>query len=167
MEELNKTSHMTFANVQYNRAQLLQDLRNLSVDDQLAVLWYAYEIIGDSVTPGGSKAAGFEIAQSLVDRLKQMNEDDQLQVQRDIAGRADTRISREYGSASPSTKLAFWYLTAKEMEAGNLVQVPSDYQIANKAQDFLNQFKQLDFEQQIDLMRESVTPMGVADGVEP
>lgn len=158
---------MTFANLQYDRARFLQNLQNLSVDDQLAVLWYAYEEIGDSLSPGGTKAAGFDIAQALVDRMKKMNEDDQLQTQRDIADRADTAISREYGAGSPSTKLAFWYLTAKEMEAGNLVEVPSDYQIAKKAQDFLNEFKQLEFEQQIDLIKAAVEPMGVADGVTP
>jgi hypothetical protein len=158
---------MTFANVEYNRDQYLNNLQSLSVDDQLAVLWYAYEAIGDSITPGGPKAAGFEIAQGLVDRMKNMSEEDQLQVQRDVAGRADTTVSREYGSASPSTKLAFWYLTAKETAAGNLVQVPADYQIADNAQEFLNQLKGLNFEQQIDLIKEAVIPMGIADSVTP
>lgn len=158
---------MTFANVQYNRDQLLQNLQNLSVDDQLAALWYAYEIVGDSIQPGGPKAAGFDIAQSLVNQMKKRSEEEQLQIQRDIVGRVDTALSREYGSNSNSTKLAFWYIAAQETEAGNLVPVPEDYEISSQGEDLLDRFEDLEFDQQIDFIGKAVLGMGVADSVQP
>ena len=49
--------------------------------------------------------------------------------QRDIAGKADTRLSRQYGSLSPETKLAFWYLLAQGMESGTIIPMPPNYEL--------------------------------------
>ncbi|HEY9893147.1 MAG TPA: orange carotenoid protein N-terminal domain-containing protein [Candidatus Sericytochromatia bacterium] len=134
--------------------------KGLSVDDQLGLLWFVYTKIGSSVTPAAPGAAGSEIAQGLFNQVKPLSHDEQLQVQRDIASNADTLISREYGSLSPETKLAFWYFLAQGMESGTIIPMPPDYELPQQAKDLLTQIEGMEFSQQIDFLRGAVLPMG-------
>ena len=137
-----------------------QALKALSVDDQLGLLWFVYTKIGSSVTPAAPGASGSEIAQGLFNQVKELSHDEQLQVQRDIASNADTQISREYGSLSPETKLAFWYFLAQGMENGTIIPVPPDYELPQEGKDLLAQIEAMNFQQQIDFLRGAVLPMG-------
>jgi hypothetical protein len=134
--------------------------KGLSVDDQLGLLWFVYTKIGSSVTPAAPGAAGSEIAQGLFNQVKELSHEEQLQVQRDIASNADTLISREYGSLSPETKLAFWYFLAQGMENGTIIPVPPDYELPQEGKDLLARIESMDFQQQIDFLRGAVLPMG-------
>jgi hypothetical protein len=135
-------------------------LKSLSVDDQLGLLWFVYTKMGSSVTPAAPGASGSEIAEGLFNQVKALPHEEQLQVQRDIASNADTLISREYGSLSPETKLAFWYFLAQGMENGTIIPMPPNYELPQAGKDLLAQIEGMDFQQQIDFLRGAVLPMG-------
>ncbi len=152
---------MTFTNIQNNQAQAVNKFQQFSPDDQLALLWYFYEEIGESVTPkGGPDTAGFNIAESLYHQIQQMSPEQQLQVQREIVSRQESQISQTYGNLNSSTKLALWYLLAQGIEENSIIDVPSDYSASQPAQSFLNEFKQLDFNDQVTFLRSAVLAMG-------
>jgi hypothetical protein len=46
------------------------------------------------------------------------------------------------------------------MESATIVPMPPDYKLPANAEDLLNQIKGLDFNQQITLFRDIVSPMG-------
>lgn len=152
---------MTFTNIQNNQAEAVERFQRLSGDDQLALLWYVYQEIGSDITPkGGTDTSGFEIAQGLYDRIKGKSQDEQLQIQRDIATRKKTDFSQTYGNLNSSTKLALWYLLAQGIDAGEIVPVPGDYQLSKEGQEFLNAVKKIDFNGQVTFLRSAVLPMG-------
>ena len=136
------------------------DIQSLSVDDQLGLLWFVYTEMGKSITPAAPGASGSDIAQGLFDRVKGLPHEEQLQVMRDIASKANTEISRIYGSLSPEPKLAFWYFLAVGMDEGTIIPVPSDYQLPEAGQALLGKIQGMDFQQQIDFLRGTVLEMG-------
>lgn len=79
---------------------------------------------------------------------------------RDIASKADTRISREYGSLSANTKLAFWYRLAQGMDIGTIIGIPADYKMTEEADRLLGAIETMDFEQQITVLRNAALDMG-------
>ena len=135
-------------------------LKSLSVDDQLGFLWFVYTKLGSSITPAAPGASGSDIAQGLFNQVKALPHQEQLQVQRDIASKANTQISREYGSLSPETKLAFWYFLAQGMENGTIIPMPPDYELPQEGKDLLAQIEAMEFQQQIDFLRGAVLVMG-------
>lgn len=150
---------MTFTtNSAYDQGKA--DIKTLSVDDQLGLLWFVYTEMGKSITPAAPGAAGSEIAQGLFDRVKELPQEEQLQVMRDIASKANTEISRIYGSMSPETKLAFWYFLAVGMDEGTIIPVPPDYQLPEAGKALLGKIEGMDFQQQIDFLRGTVLEMG-------
>lgn len=151
---------MPTINLQDDVSQGLQAFRSLSVDDQLALLWFVYTKMGDSITPAAPGRAGEEIAASLYEQVKAMSHEEQLQVQRDLLQGKDTQISREYGSFSANTKLLFWYRLAQGMESAVIVPMPPNYELQGAAKDLLTALEATDFEQQITFLRDSVAPTG-------
>lgn len=135
--------------------------QQLAVDDQLAVLWYAYTEIGRSITPAAPGVARLQLAEGLLNQIKQMSHAEQLEVMRDLATNADTQVSRSYGVLSVNTKLAFWYQLAEWMNQGFVVPMPPGYQLSAAGQAVLDQLKQLDMGQQITVLRKAVVNMGV------
>lgn len=144
--------------------QPLQQFEQFDADTQLALLWYGYLDIKENLTPAPS-AKIEDLAQAIYDQISPLSDEDQLQAQRDIASRADTAISRGYGALSPSAKLEVWLLLAQGMESGDIVNVPNDYQLPDRTQDFVNHIKGLDFEQRINFTRNAVTQMGLNPSV--
>jgi hypothetical protein len=108
----------------------------------------------------GSGASGSDIAQGLFDQVKPLPHEEQLQVMRDIASKANTEISRMYGSMSPETKLAFWYFLAVGMDEGTIIPVPPDYELPEAGKALLGKVQGMDFQQQIDFLRGTVLEMG-------
>ena len=137
----------------------------LSVDDQLALLWYAYTEMGRSITPAAVGAARLQFAEGLLNQIKQMPEAEQMQVMRDLANRADTPISRSYGYFSVNTKLAFWYELAELMKQGTVAPVPTGYEMSRGVATVLESIKKIDPGQQITVLRNTVLDMGFEPAV--
>ncbi|WP_088892505.1 orange carotenoid protein N-terminal domain-containing protein [Leptolyngbya ohadii] len=135
--------------------------KQLSIDDQLAVLWYAYTEMGRSITPAAPGAARLQFAEGILAQIKAMSYDEQLQVMRDLASNANTPLCRSYGVLSVNTKLAFWYQLAEMMVQGTVVPMPAGYQLSAPGQAVLESIKQLDMGQQITVLRNTVVNMGV------
>ncbi len=136
-------------------------IKRLSVDDQLALLWFAYTEIGRSITPAAPGAARLQLVEGLLNQIKQMSHAEQLQVMRDLATNANTQISGAYGVLSVNTKLGFWYQLSELMKDGFVVPVPAGYQMSRDAEKAFETLKQLDFGQQITVLRNVVVDMGV------
>ena len=140
--------------------QALETLRSLSVDDQLAFLWYVYEKMGSSITQAAPGTASDAIAGGLFNQVKEKSQEEQLQVMRDLANKKDTVISREYGSLDDNTKLAFWYFLAQGMAEGTIIPMPDDYNMAEQGNQLLGTLEGMEYESQITFLRKSVLPMG-------
>ncbi|MEG4327814.1 orange carotenoid protein N-terminal domain-containing protein, partial [Microcoleus sp. herbarium5] len=110
--------------------------------------------------PAAPGASGSDIAQGLFEQVKPLPHQEQLQVMRDIASKANTEISRMYGSMSPETKLAFWYFLAVGMDEGTIIPVPPDYQLPDAGKALLGKIEGMDFQQQIDFLRGTILEMG-------
>ncbi|MEH2421724.1 MAG: orange carotenoid protein N-terminal domain-containing protein [Nostoc sp.] len=140
----------------------LQAWQNLSVDQQLALFWFIYKEMGGSITPAapGASTVSPEIAEGLFNQVKELSHEQQLQVQRDLINKVDTEISREYGSLGDTTKLLFWYRLSQGMDDGTIIPVPSDYELPSESKPLFGKIQLLEFEQQITLFRDYVSPLG-------
>ena len=139
----------------------------LNVDDQLALLWYAYTEMGRTITPAAPGAARLQFAEGMLNQIKQMPEADQMQVMRELASHADTPISRSYGYFSVNTKLAFWYELGELMKKGLVAPVPTGYQMSRGVEAVLEAIKKLDPGQQITVLRNTVVDMGFDTSLAP
>lgn len=140
----------------------VKDFQALEVDQQLALFYFVYKKMGDTVTPAapGASKASPEIAEGLFNQVKELSFDNQLQLQRDLITGKDTVITREYAALSDTTKLLFWYLLAQGMDSNQIIPMPSGYQLSNGANQLLTQIQELGFEKQIAFFRDIVSPMG-------
>lgn len=136
--------------------------QSLDTDQQLALFWFVYKEMGNSVTPAapGASTVSPEIAEGLFNQVKDLSHEEQLQLQRDLIDRKNTLLTREYGALGDTTKLLFWYRLAQGMESSTVVPFPANYKLSAEANDLLNQIKSLEFNQQITLFRDIVSPMG-------
>jgi hypothetical protein len=135
--------------------------KRLSVDDKLAVLWYAYTEMGRSITPAAPGAARMQFAEGLLEQFKTMSYSEQLTAMRDLINQISTPITRAYGVLSVNTKLAFWYQLAEFMTQGIVAPMPSGYELSVAGQQVLESLKALDMGQQITVLRKTVVNMGV------
>ncbi|MBN3871244.1 MULTISPECIES: orange carotenoid protein N-terminal domain-containing protein [unclassified Nostoc] len=140
----------------------VQAWQKLDVDQQLALFWFIYKEMGGSITPAapGASTVSPEIAEGLFNQVKELSHEQQLQVQRDLINKVDTLISREYGSLGDTTKLLFWYRLSQGMDTGTIIPVPSDYELPSESKELFGRIQGLEFEQQITLFRDYVSPMG-------
>lgn len=136
----------------------IKQLHSLSDDDQLAVLWFLYkDIVKDKITPEAEREGeNLEQANSLIDNIKGMSQDEQLQVQKDILAGSDREEFNTYKSYSSNQKLYFWYQLAAAMEQGSVVEFPNDYQLSSEGKDLLNSLETIGFDQQLAIMRDAV-----------
>lgn len=132
----------------------------LSVDERLALLWYAYTEMGKTITPAAPGAARLQFAERMLKEIQEKSNEDQMQVMRELATRADTPISRTYGYFSVNTKLAFWYELGELMKQGLVTPVPTGYQMSPGVQIVLDAIKKIDAGQQITVLRNTVVDMG-------
>lgn len=133
-------------------------LKSLSSDDQLAVLWFLYkDIAKDKITPEAERE-GEELgkANTLVDNIKGMSQDEQLQVQKDILAGNDREEFNTYKSYSSNQRLFFWYQLAAEMERGSVVEFPSDYELSAQGKELLKSLETIGFNQQLVFIRDAV-----------
>lgn len=132
----------------------------LPADEQLALLWFVYEKMGDSVTPAATAAAAPEIAGGLLEQVKQKSHQEQLQIMRALVTKTSSEITRQYGSLSDNTKLAFWYFLAQGMDEETIIPMPDDYRLTTQGEALLNSISLLEFQQQITVLRDIVSNMG-------
>lgn len=132
----------------------------LSVEEQLALIWFAYTEMGKTITVAAPGAASMVLAEGILNQIRQMSPLEQTQVMCDLANRADTPICRTYGNFSPNIKLGFWYQLGEWMEQGAVAPIPSGYQMSANAGAILQTIKELDPGQQITVLRNTVIDMG-------
>ncbi len=133
----------------------------LSAEDQLALIWFAYKEMGKAITIAAPGAANMAFAELTLQKIYQMNSTEQTQVMCDLVNRVDTEISRTYGSWSPNIKLGFWYQLGVWMDQGFVAPIPDNYQLSANASSVLQAIRQLQKGQQITVLRNTVVNMGV------
>jgi hypothetical protein len=141
---------------------VVQAFDALGTDEKLALLYYAYEKMGDSITPAAPTAANPEMAPRLLGEFYELSDDAQLAVMREIVNREDTELSRAYGGLTVNNQLVVWYAWAKAM-GDTVVDMPQGYQPSPAINNALSQIEALDFEGQISLLREIASNMGYSD----
>ena len=141
-------------------ASELSAFKALSTDDKLGLLWEVYKKMGSSITPAAPGAAEPQFTQKLYEAVKGMDNSAQLDFMRDLVNQASTEQTKTYSSFDANNKLYFWYHLSEGMDAGDVVPVPDDYELPSAASELLTKITQLDFNQQITLLRQSVIDMG-------
>ncbi|QKD84483.1 Red carotenoid-binding protein [Thermoleptolyngbya sichuanensis A183] len=132
----------------------------LSTEDQLAWIWFAYLEMGKTVTVAAPGAARMQFAEPTLNEIRQMSFAEQTQVMFDLANHADTPICRTYASWSPNIKLGFWYQLGEWMEQGVVAPIPPNYELSANASAVLQTLRELDSGQQITILRNAVVDMG-------
>jgi hypothetical protein len=132
----------------------------LSAEDQLALIWFAYLEMGKTITIAAPGAANMILAESTLNEMKNMSPQEQSQVMCDLANRADTPICRTYAVWSVNVKLGFWYQLGKFMEQGIVAPIPAGYRLSANANSVLDAIKKLEPGQQITVLRNAVVDMG-------
>lgn len=131
---------------------------SLAIDEQLAVLWYLYrDDIKNNITPTPERTdKNLERSEELINLVKQMSPEDQLQLQRDFFIGKNSKEFQTYKEYSSNQKLFFWYTLAVEMEQKNIVRVPSDYILPPEAQKLLDEVRELPFADRLIFLRDVV-----------
>ncbi len=132
----------------------------LSAEDQLAWIWFAYLEMGKTVTVAAPGAANMQFAELTLNEIKAMSFQEQSQVMCDLANRADTPICRTYATWTPNIKLGFWYKLGEWMEQGIVAPIPQGYKLSANASAVLQTLMGLDSGQQITVLRNTVVDMG-------
>ncbi len=132
----------------------------LSAEDQLAWIWFAYLEMGKTITVAAPGAANMQFAEPTLEEIKKMDFQQQSQVMCDLANRADTPICRTYATWTPNIKLGFWYRLGEWMEQGIVAPIPEGYKLSANANAVLKSLQELDSGQQITVLRNTVVDMG-------
>ncbi|HAZ47977.1 MAG TPA: Red carotenoid-binding protein [Cyanobacteria bacterium UBA11369] len=132
----------------------------LSAEDQLALIWFAYLEMGKSITIAAPGAANMQFAEATMNQIRQMSFREQSQVMCDLANRADTPICRTYATWSANIKLGFWYQLGQWMEQGIVAPIPEGYKLSANAAAVLQAIRDLESGQQITVLRNNVVDMG-------
>ncbi|NCJ08754.1 Red carotenoid-binding protein [Synechococcales cyanobacterium C] len=132
----------------------------LSAEDQLALIWFAYLEMGKAITIAAPGAASMQFAEGTLNDIKKMSFQEQSQVMCDLANRADTPVGRTYATWSANIKLGFWYQLGQWMEQGMVAPIPEGYQLSANASAVLQSIRNLDSGEQITVLRNSVVDMG-------
>ena len=134
----------------------------LGTDAKLALLYYIYQHMGDSITPAAPSAANPELVPTLIGDYLELSDDEQLQIMREIVERKDSESSRTYGGLTENNQLLVWYAWAKEMGT-NVVDMPADYKASSDIKNALKQIENLEFQEQISMLREVAGNMGYSE----
>ncbi|KST63359.1 orange carotenoid protein N-terminal domain-containing protein [Mastigocoleus testarum] len=141
-------------------------LKSLNVDEQLALLWFIHTEVGYSITPVATGPARLHLVAGLLNQIKLMSDEEQLQVMRDLIAQKNTQISRSYGILSNNTKLAFWYELSELMVQGIMILIPTGNELSQQGKEAIKALKNLGFAQKITVLRKVITDMGVNPFIE-
>lgn len=132
----------------------------LSPEDQLALIWFAYLEMGKSITIAAPGAANMALAERTLNDFRNMTPQEQTQAMCDLANRADTPFCRTYAVWSPNIKLGFWYQLGLWMDEGVVAPIPEGYKLSANATSVLAAIEKLEPGQQITVLRNTVVDMG-------
>jgi hypothetical protein len=132
----------------------------LSAEDQLALIWFAYLEMGKTITIAAPGAANMQFAEPTLKEIQQLTFQEQAQVMCDLVNHADTPICRTYATWSANIKLGFWYQLGEWMEQGIVAPIPDGYKLSANAAAVLQGIRDLDPGQQITVLRNCVVDMG-------
>ncbi|KJH73340.1 orange carotenoid protein N-terminal domain-containing protein [Aliterella atlantica] len=135
---------------------------SLDTDAKLALFYYIYEKMGDSVTPAAPAATEPELAPRLLGDFYNLSKDEQLAIMRQIVNCEDTDYSRAYGALKENNQLMVWYAWAQAM-GDTVVGMPQNHQKSQSLSDTLSQIEKLEFEEQISMLRTIASDMGYTD----
>lgn len=141
---------------------IVQSFNQLSAEDQLALLWFAYTEMGLTITPAAMQVVNMVFAEPSLTEIKQMPALQQTQVMCDLVNHTDTPICRTYSSFGTNVKLGFWYQLSEWMQQGIVAPIPKNYQLSAKATDLLQAIRQLEGGQQLTVFQDVVVNMGYA-----
>ncbi len=136
----------------------------LSAEDQLALIWFAYLEMGQSITGAALGSANMQFAEGTLKEIRGMSFQAQSQAMCDLANRTDTPICRTYASWSPNIKLGFWYQLGEWMADGSVAPIPEGYKLSANASAVLQDIRNLESGQQITVLRNAVVDMGFDSG---
>ncbi len=142
----------------------LARFNQLSAEDQLALIWFAYLEMGTTITIAAPGAASMILAEGTMNEIKQMSPQQQTQIMCDLANRADTTICRTYAIWSPNIKLGFWYQLGQWMDDGTVAPIPEGYKLSANAASVLQAVRGLESGQQITVLRNMVVDLGYDAG---
>lgn len=137
----------------------LEDFQNFDVDTQLALFWFGYLDLKKNLTPANSPSSQ-ATAEAVFNHIVALSYEEQLQAQRDIAGHANSEISKLYGGLDPSAKLDVWLRLAQAMEDGRVTPFPQDYKLPENTNQFVQYVKSLEFEESVEFSRQTAYSMG-------
>jgi hypothetical protein len=132
----------------------------LSAEDQLALIWFAYLEMGKTITVAAPGAASMVLVEPTLQQILKMTPQEQTQVMCDLANRADTPICRTYTIWSANVKLGFWYQLGEYMNQGKIAPIPPGYKLSANANAVLDSIRKLEPGQQITVLRNAVVDMG-------
>ena len=128
----------------------------LDADDKLAVLWQVYDGLGESVIEDPDDNQESDSSSDLYGQLAGKSKDDQLQFMHDVISGNNNDQTGAYSKLSNTTKVALWYRLGKGMSEGDVVQVPGDYKLSDKAQDVATDICAINFDQKYIIMRDTI-----------
>ena len=141
---------------------IVQSFNQLSAEDQLALLWFAYTEMGITITPAAMQVVNMAFAEESLTQIKQMSALEQTQVMCDLVNHTDTPICRSYSSFGTNVKLGFWYQLSEWMRQEIVAPIPAGYKLSAKASDLLQVIRQLEGGQQLTVFQDVVVNMGYA-----
>jgi hypothetical protein len=159
-----ESAQTIFPNTQVANAvpATVESFNQLSAEDQLALLWFAYTEMGVTITPAAMSAVNMVFAETILTQIKQMSATAQTQVMCDLVNHTDTPICRIYSSFGTNVKLGFWYQLSEWMKQGIVAPVPAGYKLSGKASDVLQAIRKLEGGQQLTVLQDIVAKMGNA-----
>lgn len=140
----------------------VEAFNQLSAEDQLALLWFAYTEMGVTIIPAAMQAANMVFAEKLLTQIKQMSALEQTQVMCDLVNHTDTPMSRTYSFFGTNIKLGFWYQLSEWMKQGIVAPIPAGYTLSANAADVLQSIRQLEGGHQLTLFQDVMVNMGYA-----
>ncbi|MBW4663195.1 MAG: orange carotenoid protein [Chroococcus sp. CMT-3BRIN-NPC107] len=135
---------------------------SLETDPKLALFYFIYEKMGDSITPAAPAATEPELAPKLMGDYYNLSKDEQLAIMRQIVNCEDTEYSRAYGALKENNQLMVWYAWAQAM-GDSVVGMPQNYEKTQAISDVLSQIESLSFDDQISILRTIAGDMGCSD----
>lgn len=142
--------------------KVVQAFEALGTDEKLALLYFIYEKMGESITPAAPTATEPELAPLLMGDFYRLSHDEQLGVMRQIVNREDSEYSRAYGALKENNQLMVWFAWAQGM-GDTVVGMPQSYKATQPINDALSQIEGLDFDEQISVLRTAASNMGYTD----
>ncbi|MEA5571135.1 orange carotenoid protein N-terminal domain-containing protein [Calothrix sp. UHCC 0171] len=139
---------------------IVESFNQLSAEEQLALLWFAYTEMGVTITPAAMSLANMAFAEKTLTQIKQMPALQQTQVMCDLVNHTNTPICQTYSSFGTNVKLGFWYQLSEWMKLSIVAPIPEGYKLSAKASDLLQTISQLEGGQQLTVFQDVVVNMG-------